>query len=81
MIVDDHKIVISGVKFLLGKNENYQIVAEASNGKDALVFFRFQGGRFDCYGRQYGNNGWDNLYKRDTSTLSFEKSIGINNAR
>jgi two-component system response regulator NreC len=39
MIVDDHKIVISGVKFLLGKNENYQIVAEASNGKDALVFF------------------------------------------
>ena len=42
MLVDDHKIVINGVKALLEKNEDYHIVAEASNGEEALDFLKTQ---------------------------------------
>lgn len=40
MLVDDHKLVIDGVKSLLEKNENYQIVAEAANGEEALDYLK-----------------------------------------
>lgn len=36
MIVDDHQIVIDGLKSLLSEIKNLAIVAEANNGKDAI---------------------------------------------
>lgn len=36
MIVDDHQIVIDGLKSLLSKIKNLLIVAEANNGKEAI---------------------------------------------
>ena len=36
MIVDDHQIVIDGLKSLLSKIKNLSIVAEANNGKEAI---------------------------------------------
>lgn len=36
MLVDDHQIVIDGLKSLLAEIKNIAIVAEANNGKDAI---------------------------------------------
>lgn len=36
MLVDDHQIVIDGLKSLLSETKNLSIVAEAKNGKDAV---------------------------------------------
>lgn len=35
-IVDDHQIVIDGLRLLLSHHDHFQIVAEATNGKDIL---------------------------------------------
>jgi DNA-binding NarL/FixJ family response regulator len=40
MLVDDHKLIRDGVKSYLERNKNYQIVAEATNGKEALEFLK-----------------------------------------
>lgn len=40
MIVDDHQIVINGIKSLLSATSNLAIVAEANNGKDAIEVLR-----------------------------------------
>lgn len=37
LLVDDHTMVRAGLKALLERNENYNVVAEASNGKEALM--------------------------------------------
>jgi DNA-binding NarL/FixJ family response regulator len=42
MLVDDHRIVINGVKSLLEKDENLKIVAEMSNGEEALEFLKIE---------------------------------------
>lgn len=36
MIVDDHQLIVDGLKSLLSGEKNIRIVAEASNGKEAL---------------------------------------------
>ena len=36
MIVDDHPVVRRGIQSLLGEEEDFQVVGEAVNGKDAL---------------------------------------------
>lgn len=40
MLVDDHKLVRDGVKSYLERNNNYDIVAESSNGKEALELLK-----------------------------------------
>lgn len=39
MIVDDHQIIIDGLKSLLSEVKNLKVVAEANNGKDAIDVF------------------------------------------
>ena len=36
LIADDHEMIREGIKALLGKNKNYQIIGEALNGLDAV---------------------------------------------
>ncbi len=36
LIVDDHQLVVDGLKSLLSGKENIEVVAEANNGKEAL---------------------------------------------
>ncbi len=38
LIVDDHQMFIDGVKALLRKEKNFEIIGEALNGEDALLF-------------------------------------------
>jgi len=40
MLVDDHKLVRDGVKSYLERNNNYKIVAESANGKEALELLK-----------------------------------------
>jgi DNA-binding NarL/FixJ family response regulator len=40
LITDDHQMLIDGIKSLLRKEKNIQIVAEANSGKDALDILR-----------------------------------------
>ena len=40
MLVDDHKLVRDGVKSHLERNNNYKIVAESANGKEALELLK-----------------------------------------
>lgn len=42
LIVDDHKIIRDGIKSLLEDAPNIQIVGEASNGLEAIEFFKKQ---------------------------------------
>ncbi len=42
LIVDDHKIIRDGIKSLLKDVENIKIVGEASNGQEAIDFFKKQ---------------------------------------
>lgn len=42
LIVDDHKIIRDGIKSLLEDAPNIQIVGEASNGLEAIEFFKNQ---------------------------------------
>ncbi|RZU38446.1 LuxR family two component transcriptional regulator [Fluviicoccus keumensis] len=37
LLVDDHQLVRKGLKALLESHEGYQVIAEASNGRDALL--------------------------------------------
>ena len=37
MIVDDHQIIVDGIKMLLHGVKNISVVAEANNGRDALA--------------------------------------------
>ena len=37
MIVDDHQIIVDGIKSLLKEVENITVVAEANNGRDAIA--------------------------------------------
>ena len=37
ILVDDHPVVLNGLKSLLSTVENFNIIADASNGKDALL--------------------------------------------
>ncbi|MBI4645921.1 MAG: response regulator transcription factor [Bacteroidia bacterium] len=50
LIVDDHQMFIDGVKLLLRKAENFNVVAEAINGKQAIDIIR------NCDGRNYEIN-------------------------
>ncbi len=40
LIADDHPMFRSGVRLELEKNEGFKIIAEAGNGKEALLFIR-----------------------------------------
>ncbi|GIV44185.1 MAG: DNA-binding response regulator [Bacteroidia bacterium] len=42
LIVDDHKIIRDGIKSLLEDAQNIEIVGEASNGLEAIEFFKKQ---------------------------------------
>lgn len=42
LIVDDHKIIRDGIKSLLEDAQNIKIVGEASNGLEAIEFFKKQ---------------------------------------
>lgn len=42
LIVDDHQMFVDGIKSLLRKEKNVNIVAEASNGLEALDFLKTQ---------------------------------------
>ena len=37
LLIDDHEMVKAGLKALLERNKNYEVAAEASNGKEALM--------------------------------------------
>ena len=37
LLVDDHQLVRKGLKALLESHPGYQVIAEASNGRDALL--------------------------------------------
>ncbi|OOG77890.1 response regulator transcription factor [Algoriphagus sp. A40] len=39
LLADDHPLIREGFKSLLGKNENFEIVAEAGNGRELLEAF------------------------------------------
>lgn len=47
MIVDDHQIVIDGIKSILGSQNNYEIVADASNGQDAIDIINTKPDHYD----------------------------------
>ncbi len=40
MLVDDHKLIRDGVKSYLERNKNFQVVAEATNGKEAIELLK-----------------------------------------
>lgn len=40
LLVDDHQIIIDGIKSLLGSVSDMQVMGEASNGKDACDFIK-----------------------------------------
>ena len=50
LIVDDHQMLIDGVKALLADQNKFQIVAESTNGKDALSILRSQHARNEWCG-------------------------------
>ena len=37
MLVDDHPVVREGLAAMLGRSENMEVVAEASNGAEAVA--------------------------------------------
>ena len=39
-IVDDHQMFIDGVKALLRKEKKFEIIGEALNGEEALIFLK-----------------------------------------
>ena len=47
MVVDDHLIIRDGIKLMLKKNSNYEVVSEASNGKEAISFLYGNPGKID----------------------------------
>lgn len=42
LLADDHKIVIDGLKLILGANPHFEIVGEVENGQEALDFLEQQ---------------------------------------
>jgi len=40
LLVDDHKIMRDGIKAILSRTANFNVVGEAENGRDALAFVR-----------------------------------------
>lgn len=40
LLVDDHKIMRDGIKAILSRNADFNVVGEAQNGRDALDFVR-----------------------------------------
>jgi len=40
LIADDHALVRAGIRALLEKQPNMEVVAEASNGREAIEFVR-----------------------------------------
>lgn len=40
LLVDDHQIILDGIKSLLKQNEEFLIAGEANNGRDALRFIQ-----------------------------------------
>jgi two-component system nitrate/nitrite response regulator NarL len=40
IVADDHRIFLDGLKMIFESESNYRIVAEATNGKDVLAYFK-----------------------------------------
>lgn len=47
LMVDDHKIIRDGMKFLLDEYEHIEVVGEASNGREALTFLESKADQVD----------------------------------
>ena len=40
LIVDDHQLVLDGIKLMLGSNDEIEVVAEAHNGQEAIDYVK-----------------------------------------
>ncbi len=77
LIVDDHQIIIDGIKSLLAKMSNLAVVAEANNGKDAIeVLNKIKVDIVLLDIEMPGINGWDTA-KIITSRFPHTKVIAL----
>ena len=63
LLADDHNLVRQGLRALLEKQADIEVVAEATDGQSALNLAKETISRYNCHGRV---NAWFERYRGDS---------------